>query len=107
MCTQRSVASRTNPVKPQPWEQFNADLPNSSRPTCLRICRGSARRLVEARATGAAVEIFVRRGGLGAVRGDLPFAGVWVDASRRAIAANARAGDCGPAAYADSRCGAW
>src|SRR5258708_36373868 len=77
---------------------------NTSGSTCVRICGGGARRLAEAGAPGAAVKIFVRRGWLGAVRGDLPIARVWADAGGRTIAANARAGNCRPAAGSDSRC---
>src|SRR5258708_18665394 len=58
---------------------------NTSGSTCVRICGGGARRLAEAGATGAAVKIFVRRGWLGAVRGDLPIARVWADAGGRTI----------------------
>src|SRR5258708_34104191 len=77
---------------------------NTSGSTCVRICGGGARRLAEAGATGAAVKIFVRRGWLGAVRGDLPIARVWADAGGRTIAANARAGNCRPAAGSDAGC---
>src|SRR5260370_38355745 len=102
-CRQPSVASRTKPL--EPLGAIHADLSDSSEPTCVRIRGIRERRLTEAGAARATLEIFVRRSGFGAVRGDMPVAGIRIDARGRAIAASARRRDWRTAACADSRGG--